>query len=109
MVDGARLLAADRIGPTRAVAVSPASTALVAERAHVVELPPDPVDLTTERVTAVARQVDVILLDTAEVDDAAGDPVWTDQQRRRVLRRFEARGLRPTFEAQGVYVLERDD
>lgn len=109
VVDAARLIAADRIGPSQAVGVSPTATVLVAERAHLVELPPDPVDLTIERVAAVSRQVDVVLLDTAEVDGPTGDPVWTDQRRRRVLRRFEARGFRPTFEAQGVFVLVRED
>jgi hypothetical protein len=108
VVDGARLLAADRIGPTQAVGVSPSSTVLVAERADVVELPPDPVDFTTERVAVVAGQVDVVLLDTAEVAGPTGDPLWTEERRRRVLRRFEARGLRPTFEAQDVFVLERE-
>jgi hypothetical protein len=55
----------------------------------------------------VAREVEVILLDTAEVDGPEGDPVWTEQRRRRVLLRFAARGFRPVFEAQGVFVLER--
>ena len=109
VVDRARLLAADRIGRTQAVGVSPAATALVAERAHLVELPPDPVDLTSGRVAAVAGEVDVILLDTADVDGPGDDAVWTDQRRRLVLRRFATHGFRPSFEAQGVFVLERTD
>jgi uncharacterized membrane protein len=107
VVDGARLQAADRIGPQQAVGVSPTATVLVAERAHLVELPPDPIDFTTERVGAVTREVEVVLLDTAEVDGPEGEPVWTEQRRRRVLLRFEARGFRPVFEAQDVFVLER--
>ncbi|MBX3286195.1 MAG: DUF2079 domain-containing protein [Actinobacteria bacterium] len=106
-LDGARLLAADAIGPDDAVAVSPTATALVAERARVVELPPDPVDLTVERVASVSRAVDAVLLDTAQAAGPDGDPVWTEQRRRRVLRRFAAGGLRPTFEAEDVFVLER--
>ena len=106
-LDGARLLAADEVRPGDAVAVSPTATALVAERARLVELPPDPVDLTVERVASVAAAVDVVLLDTAEVAGPDGDPVWTAARRRRVLRRFAARGFRPTFEAEDVFVLER--
>ena len=97
----------DEVRPGDAVAVSPTATALVAERARLVELPPDPVDLTVERVASVAAAVDVVLLDTAEVAGPDGDPVWTAARRRRVLRRFAARGFRPTFEAEDVFVLER--
>ncbi|MCU1498673.1 MAG: hypothetical protein JWM47_2626, partial [Acidimicrobiales bacterium] len=53
------------------------------------------------------RLSDVILLDTSETDAASGDPVWSDDQRAEVLRRFAVRRFQVTYAADGVYLLER--
>ncbi len=106
-VDGARRLAVADIDDADAVAVSPRVTALVAARAHLVELPPDPDDLTVARVAAVTDRADVIVLDTSAEATAPDAVAWDDQARRRVLDRFADQGFDPTFTAQGVYRLER--
>lgn len=107
-VDGARLAAADLVPPDAAVASSPTTIALVAERARLLELPADPEDIALAVVVAVDRRSDVVLLDTSEIDAASGDPVWTDSQRADLLRRFAARGFGETYAAEGVYLLARD-
>ncbi|HEY4377049.1 MAG TPA: DUF2079 domain-containing protein, partial [Acidimicrobiales bacterium] len=60
-VDQARQHAADLVGKTEPVAASPRLSALVAERARVVELPPAPADVRT-----VPKGIDAVLLDTRE-------------------------------------------
>ncbi|QXC61993.1 DUF2079 domain-containing protein [Aquihabitans sp. G128] len=106
-VDGARLEAVDRIDPDAAVASSPTTTALVAERADLIELPPDPENLTAARIRLVAKRAEVVLLDTSEVDNRTGDPLWTDADRATVLDRFAERGYDPTYQAAGIYLLDR--
>ena len=104
-VAGAKMVAADLVGPNAAVAVSPSSSALVAERADVIELPTDPADLTPFRLSQVARQVDVVFLDTSGVNPRTGDPRWTTAQVERTLERLRTQAFRVTFEAEGIYLL----
>jgi hypothetical protein len=85
--------------------VSPSDTGLVARRARVVELPPDPADLTAWRVADVAGAVDVVLLDTADLDPATGERVWLDEDRVRILARFASFGFQVTYESDGIYLL----
>lgn len=99
------MVAADLVGPNAAVAVSPSSSALVAERADVIELPTDPADLTPFRLSQVARQVDVVFLDTSGVNPRTGDPRWTTAQVERTLERLRTQAFRVTFEAEGIYLL----
>ena len=106
-LDGARQIAAGRVSDTEEVAVSPSSTALLADRADLVELPFAPQDFTVHRVTLVSRDVDVVLLDTTGTDRRTGAQVWTDDRRQRVLERFEADGLEPTYEAEHIFLLRR--
>lgn len=108
-IDGARIEAADLVGPTDAVAVSPSAIALVAERADLVELPTDPHDLTRARIERVARRADVVLLDTSEVDPVTGDPDWSPAAIERVLGRFTDAGLDVVYGAQGIHLLVRPD
>lgn len=103
--DGARILAADRIGPNQSVAVSPGAAALVATRADLVELPADPTDLTPSRLDQVARQAEVILIDTTGTDARTGDPRWSTAQVARALNRFGERSYSITFQADGIYLL----
>ncbi len=104
-VDGARLAAADRIGPTGIVAVSPSSTALVAERAHVIELPLDAANLTTERLRGRVTRSRWILLDTNGSDPGARRPYWRPTDPRRVIGVLEGEGFRVVYTAQGIYLL----
>jgi hypothetical protein len=106
-VDGARTEAADALGADDAVAVSPSATALVAERARIVELPLDPVDLTTARMRAASEVADHVLLDTTSVDPTTDDALWPRSERIRVLGTFAELGYRIDYEAQGVYLLVR--
>jgi hypothetical protein len=108
-VDGARLEAADMVDDDEAVAVSPADAALVARRAKVVELPPDPADLTASRVADVSREVDVVLLDTSDRDPLTGDRVWVDEDLVKILDRFAGSDFRVAFEAEGIYLLRLSD
>ncbi len=106
-VDRARHLAVTPIEPTDRVAASPRVTALVAERAHLVELPPGPEDLTDARVASVADRVDVVVLDTSEEAAPPNPNGWSDEQREEVLDRFAAQGFDEVFLSGGVYRLER--
>ncbi|CAN5779424.1 hypothetical protein BH10ACT1_BH10ACT1_09380 [soil metagenome] len=106
-VDGARMEAVDLIEPGDAVAVSPTSTALMAERADLLELPPDPADLTAARLDRVAAFADVVLLDTSELDTRTGDPTWSSAQRARVLGRFADRSFRIAYQGADVFLLLR--
>jgi hypothetical protein len=104
-VDGARLEAADLIGDDGSVAVSPSSTALVAERATVVELPLDAANLTDDRIAGRISRVDWILLDTNGSDPGANHPFWTPSDRRRVLSTLADEGFKVVYAAQGIYLL----
>jgi hypothetical protein len=105
--DGARMEAAELVGPDDAVAASPAISALVAHRARLVELPPAPRDLSTFRVDQVVRGTDAILLDTSGTDPRTGKAVWSSDQVGLVLDRFTERSFAVTYAAQGIYLLHR--
>jgi hypothetical protein len=107
-VDGARSEAAERIEPNAAVAVSPTATALVAERADVLELPLDPRSITVGELARISERADVILLDTTGQDAATEVPLWPAGQRSRVLRELEEAGFAVTYQAEGVLLLEPD-
>lgn len=107
-VDGARLAAADRVGPDAAVATSPTVTVLLAERAELTELAPDPDDLTSSRIELVARSSDAVVLDTSLTDLRTGDPQWSSVQIDRFLTRFADRSFSVTYEAEGIYLLQRN-
>lgn len=104
-VDGARIEAGALVGDEAAVAVSPRATVVVAERARLVELPPDPADLTRGRIDAVARRVDAVLLDTSDSAPGVDGPTWTDADRTRVVRAFSADGFKVLYWQQGVVLL----
>ena len=98
---GALLHASEMVEPDAAVASSPAASALVAERGRVIELAPNPTDLTDLRIDQVTGVVDVVIL------DASDSELWTASQRRTILQRFSARGFVVTYEAEGIHLLER--
>ncbi len=104
-VDGARLKAASMIAGDASVAVSPPAMAVVAERAEMVELPPNPADLVTARLNRIAKQVDVVLLDTNGTDPRTGDAFWPSDERRRVLGDLGHHGFAVTYRSHGVYLL----
>jgi len=105
-VDGARLEAADRIGPSGAVAVSPSSTALVADRADVTELPLDASNLTRDRLAGRITDARWILLDTNGRDPVTRRPYWPAADRQRVVGILGEAGYEVTYAAEGVYLLE---
>ena len=88
---------------------TPVSTAsaLVAERATLVELPPTPVDLTPARLDSVVRRVDWVLLDTAGLDPLTDEPVWRADDVRSVLRRLDRAGFAEVERRLGVILLHR--
>ncbi|MGI8710892.1 MAG: DUF2079 domain-containing protein [Acidimicrobiales bacterium] len=104
-VDGARLQAAALVDPSEAVAVSPGSTVVVAERAELVELPPQPSDLAPRRIGRIARRVDAVLLDTTGTDPRTGEAFWPIDERQRVLRVFRGRGFAVAYRSHGIYLL----
>jgi hypothetical protein len=106
-VDGARMEAADRIGPTGTVAVSPSSTALVAERSHVVELPLEASHLTGAHLRVSSLRW--ILLDTTGRDPGSGRAYWRPSDPGRVVGALEEKGFRVVYEAQGIYLLAPAD
>ncbi len=108
-LDGARIEAADLIGPTGAVAVSPSSTSLVAERAEVVELPLDAVNLTAERLQGRVAESRWILLDTTGTDPGSRRPYWRPTDPARVVAVLEEEGFEVVYAAQGIYLLAPED
>jgi hypothetical protein len=104
-VDGARELATADLGGDGRVAASPGAIALVAERAVVVELPLDPVDLTAARIRSIASDVDAIVLDTTGSDPQTALDVWTEEERLRVVDGFVDRGFAVVQDAQGIVLL----
>jgi hypothetical protein len=104
-VDGARLEAADLIGPRGSVAVSPSSTSLVAERGEVVELPLDAVNLTAERLEGRISEARWILIDTTGSDPGTHRPYWRATDERRVLAVLAEQGYEVVYAAEGVYLL----
>ncbi|MCU1370762.1 MAG: hypothetical protein JWO77_1956 [Ilumatobacteraceae bacterium] len=106
VVDGARVEAADLIGPFGSVAVSPSSTSLVAERAEVVELPLDPVNLTADRLDGRIGRARWILIDTTGTDPATRRPYWRTGDEERVLADLAEQGYVVSYAAVGVYLLE---
>ena len=106
-VDGARLEAADLVDDDASVAVSPSSIIVVAERAELIELPPDPADLTASTIDEMAPRVNVVLIDTTPVDPDSGEPLWSEVATSRVVGRFTDRGLSVVYRAQGIHLLVR--
>jgi hypothetical protein len=104
-VDGARIEAADMVGATGRVAVSPSSTALVAERAEVTELPLDAANLTGERLSGQIAEARWILLDTNGTDPGTRRPYWRANDQRRVLAVLDEEGFTVAYSAQGIYLL----
>lgn len=98
---GAILQASEMIGPEAAVAVSPTASAQVAERGRVVELAPTPSDLSSLRIDQITGVVDVVLLDASDSD------LWTVSVMEGVLDRFNTRGFEVTYNAEGIYLIER--
>ncbi|WP_421120105.1 DUF2079 domain-containing protein [Aquihabitans daechungensis] len=109
-VDGARLAAAEVIEASGAgtVAVSPSSTSLVAERAHVIELPLDAVNLTEERLQGRVASARWILLDTNGTDSGSRRPYWRPNDPRRVIGVLEGEGFAVIYAAEGIYLLGPD-
>ena len=106
-VDGARLEAADLVGPDASIAVSPSSTALVADRADVIELPLDGATLTDDRLEGRVRDVDYVLVDTNGTDPIGDRPFWRLTDERRVLAVLGEAGFEIVYSAQGIYLLEQ--
>jgi len=107
-VDGARLEAADLIDDEAAVAVSPASVALVAARADLQELPLAPADLSRPVLDEIARTADVVLLDTSGTDPLTQRAFWSASDVRRVRRVLAADGFTTAYDAQGVVLMIAD-
>lgn len=104
-IDGARAEAASMIDDDESVAVSPPAMAVVAERAEVVELAPNPADLVPTRLARISKRVDVVLLDTNGTDPRTGEPFWPNDERQRVLAGFGRRGFAVDYRSRGVYLL----
>jgi hypothetical protein len=100
-VDQARQRTVDEIGATVPVAVSPEVSALVAERARIVELPPAPDDVQT-----VPTGVNRVILDTTAIDPT-GEPRWPTFQRVAVLDRLGDDGFTVRSRDLGIYLLVR--
>ena len=100
-VDQARQRTVDEIGSTVPVAVSPEVSALAAERARIVELPPAPDDVQT-----VPSGVNRVILDTTAIDPT-GEPRWPTFERRAVLDRLAEDGFSVRSRDRGIYLLVR--
>jgi hypothetical protein len=100
-VDQARQHAADLVGSTEPVAASPRLSALVARRAHVVELPPAPAD-----VGSVPKGIHAVLLDTTD-RSAAGELRWDAAAKRAAFGRLTDVGFHVAWHHDGIYVLRR--
>jgi hypothetical protein len=98
---------AGQVPPGAPMAISPSGTALVADRATLVELPPTPVDLTPVRLEALIGPVDWVLLDTSGLDPATGEPVWRAGDVTTVLRRLDRAGFSEVDRARQVVLLRR--
>lgn len=107
-VDGARMDAADEATDADAVAASPQVSALVAERAEIVELPPVPSSLDAARIQEVAAEVDLVIVDTTEATDPNGLPLWTVAERDRVVQAFGDYRFALVSNAQNVIVMRRE-
>lgn len=99
---------ADALPADASVAVSPTATALVAERAEVVELAPAPEDLTAERIDRLVDEADWVLLDTTIDDPVTGEPRWRPDDVVEVLDLLDDAGFARVDRAGGVYLLSSD-
>jgi len=90
------------------VGVSPTATALVAERAVVVELPTAPADFDDTRVEALGAEVDWLLLDTTPDDPVTLEPRWRPDDVTSVLDLLEDHDFERLASRGGVYVLVKD-
>ena len=88
--------------------MSPSSTALVAERASVIELPLDAVNLTKERLQGRVARSRWIFLDTTGTDAASRRPYWRPTDPARVVAVLEDEGFEVIYAAQGIYLLAPD-
>ena len=109
VTDGARLAAAERVDDDEAVAASTPVLMLVARRAMLEELPPDPGDLTGVRLRRLTREVDAIIIDTTGDDARTGEPIWRPVDRDRVLGVLADGGFEEVYVAQGIHLLRRAD
>lgn len=98
---GALMQASEMIDPDAAVAVSPTASALVAERGRIIELAPTPSDLSSLRIDQITGVVDVVLLDASDIE------LWTVSVMETALERFDTRGFRVVYNAEGIYLIER--
>lgn len=105
--DGARTASVELVADDASVAVSPSVSALYAERGHLVELPPDPVSMSDDRMARVTDGVDVVILDTTPESGGEGTGFWTQDSRVEMIRRFMDRGFVLNRRIGDVYVLER--
>ncbi len=106
-LDGARRSAAERIGDEESVAASPTVSVLVAQRASLAELPPNPNDFTAFRVNQLAGSSGAIIFDTTPLDPQTGDPQWTTSQIELFVSRLEDRGFAIAYQAEGIYLFQR--
>jgi hypothetical protein len=107
-LDGARLDAAELAGDDDRVGASPQVSALVADRAVVVEVPPHPASLDAERVARVGTSVDLVILDTSVEEDIDGLEVWNVTERDRVVAAFGDYGFELAYDVQDVLVLVKE-
>jgi hypothetical protein len=95
----------DAVPGAASLAASPSATALVAERSVLVELPPDPVDLTTKLLNGLAARVEWVLLDTSGTDPDSGDPVWQPDDVESILESLERAGFETQERERGIVLL----
>lgn len=101
--DGARLEAVERLedlDPTGSVTSSPQTTALVAERVRVEEMPAGPPEAGWTPTT------DAVLFDTSGVDDD-GVELWERRDREEVTAALVARSYDVEYRANGIILMVR--
>lgn len=103
--DGARMAAVDIVGDDEAVAASPSVSPLLARRAHISELPPDPAALSDRRLDRFTQRVSIVVLDTTAVDVDGSPSPWTEETRAATLGRFAETGFEPLEQFGDVHVL----
>lgn len=107
-LDGSRVEASKLIADDDAVASSPTTSALVAERANLIELPPNSSDFTAFTVDRLARSRDAILLDSSPLNPQTGEPQWASEDLELLSERLQDRGFEVTYRADGIYLFQRD-
>lgn len=107
-LDSSRIEASKLVAEDDAVAASPTTSALVAGRANLIELPPDSGDFTAFTVDRLARSSDAVLLDSTPINPQTGEPQWVAEDLELLTERFEDRGFDVTYRADGIYLFRRD-